>query len=106
MEDFLIPELPVYQPFCPLARNSASSRKTARCAPVALKLRLMHQYRALFPSIRFPAGHNTIYLDAQVDRNGGGTPVNSDLPVCKCADGGLRSGFWNEATKSALARKG
>ena len=68
MEDFVIPELPVYRPFYPLTHNSASGRKTARCVPVALKPRLMHQYHALFPSIRFPAGHNTIYLDAQVDR--------------------------------------
>ena len=61
---FVIPELPVYRPFCPLTRNSASDRKTARCVPVALKPRFMHQYRALFASTRFPAGREIANLGA------------------------------------------
>ena len=81
VENFVTPELPVYRPFNPLTRNSAIGRKAARYAPVASKPRSMHQHQAFFPSIWFPAGHSTIYLDAQVDHNGGGTPINSDPPV-------------------------
>jgi len=55
VKDFVIPELPVFRPFCPLTRNRASGRKPARCVPVALKPRFMHQNHVLFASTRFPA---------------------------------------------------
>jgi len=74
VKDFVIPELPAYRPFYPLTHNSASGQKTARSETVALKPRLMHQHHDLFASIRFRAGHSTIYLDAQAVVVGGAAP--------------------------------